>query len=56
MMTLKEFKANHDGGFYLRDADDRGKSLYGDCDNMILVDYLYNPLNGIYTVYLSGKV
>lgn len=54
-MTLKEFKAKYPGGYYLRDANDKEKSLYGDCDNMKVVDYLYNPLNGIYTVYLVDK-
>ncbi len=52
--TFKEFKQENKGGYYLYDAKDK-KSLYGNCDNMIVVDYLYQPLNGIYTVYLKEQ-
>jgi hypothetical protein len=55
-MTFKEFKAKHPGGYYLRTAEDKKRSLYGDCDNLIVDDYLYQPLNGIYTVYLIGSI
>ena len=54
-MTLKEFKAKHPGGYYLRAVEDK-RALYGDCDNLIVADYLYQPLNGIYTVYLIGSI
>lgn len=57
-MTFNEFKdllTDHNG-FYLRDARDRKKSLYGDCGNLAVADYQYNPLNGIYTVYLVGVI
>lgn len=54
-MTLKEFQAKHPGGYYLRAAEDK-RALYGDCDNLIVADYLYQPLSGIYTVYLIGNI
>ena len=62
-MTLKTFKEqNGGGGYVLRAAEDilgfakKGDSLYGDCDNLTVVDWLYQPLNGIYTVYLKEEV
>ena len=51
-MTFKEFKEKHNGGYYLYSAIDK-KALYGDCDNMTVIDWLYQPLNGLYTVYLK---
>jgi|GEM_PF-5973728 len=60
-MTFKEFKETHDGGFYSVAAQDiaglykKGSSMYGDCDDMEVSDYFYQPLNGIYTVYLTEK-
>ena len=53
--TFKEFKKEvGNAGFYVYDWETK-KSLYGNCDNEIVVDYLYQPLNGIYTVYLKTK-
>lgn len=59
-MTLRQFKAKNKGGYVLRAAEDipgfcrKGKAVYGDCDDLIVVDWLYQPLNGIYTVYLKA--
>jgi hypothetical protein len=50
-MTFKEFQKLYVGGYYLYDINK--KPLYGDCDNMIVKSHLYQPLNGIYTVYLK---
>lgn len=51
--TFKEFKKEvGNAGFYVYDWETR-KSLYGNCDNKIVVDYSYQSLNGIYTVYLK---
>lgn len=58
-MTFKEFKNQHSGGYYTYAACDvpgfarKGDSLYGNCDDMGVENYLYQPLNGIYTVYLK---
>ena len=58
-MTLKEFKAQNVGGYCLRAAEiipgfyRKGDAMYGDCDNMIVADWLYQPLNDVYTVYLK---
>jgi hypothetical protein len=53
--TFKEFKEEvGNAGFYVYDWETK-KSLYGDCDNKIVVDYLYSSLDGIYTVYLKNK-
>lgn len=59
-MTFKDFKIKNKGGYYCYAAEDipgfykKGNSIYGNCDDMEVVDYLYQPLNGIYTVYLKG--
>lgn len=59
--TFKEFKQENEGGYRKYAAEDipgfcdKGDSLFGDCDNMIVIDYLYQPLNGIYTVYLTDR-
>lgn len=60
-MTFKEFKNQHSGGYYVTAAEDiagfykKGQSIYGDCDNMTVDSWLYQPLNGIYSVRLKGK-
>ncbi|HCC34090.1 MAG TPA: hypothetical protein DEQ02_00025 [Ruminococcaceae bacterium] len=59
-MTFKKFKKEHKGGFRPIAAEDipgfykKGSSMYGDCDDMIVVSHLYQSLNGIYTVYLKN--
>lgn len=59
-MTLKTFKEKNGGGYCLRAAEDipgfykKGDAMYGDCDDMVVADWLYQPLNGIYTVYLKN--
>ena len=59
MATFKNFQEMNKGGYYLRAAEDipgfakKGQSLYGNCDDLIVVDYLYQPLNESYTVYLA---
>lgn len=60
MTTFRKFKEQNKGGYYLKAAADlksgiakKGQSLYGDCDNLIVEDWLYQPLNGIYTVFLK---
>jgi len=61
MKTFKEFKQENKGGYRLIAAEDvpgfykKGSSMYGDCDDMVVVDHLYQPLNGIYTVYLASR-
>lgn len=60
MLTFKKFQEQHKGGYYIKAAEDikgfakKGQSLYGDCDNLIVEDWLYQPLNGIYTVFLKN--
>ena len=60
MFTFKKFKTHEIGGYTLIAAEDipgfakKGDSLYGDCDDLLVVDWLYQPLNGIYTVYLAN--
>lgn len=57
--TVKDFMSTHDGGFYLVAAEDvpgfykKGDSCYGDCKDMLVVKWLYQPLNGIYTLYIK---
>lgn len=59
-MTFKLFKQVYNGGYHKCAAEDvpgfchKGDTLYGDCDDMIVVKWLYQPLNGIYTVYLKN--
>lgn len=62
-MKLKELKERQGGGGYiLRAAEDipgfakKGAPLYGNCDDLTVVNWLYQPLNGIYTVYLKEGV
>lgn len=61
-MKYGEFKKVYNGGHKLRAAEDipgfvrKGHALYGNCDDMIVVDWLYQPLNGIYTVFLKNEV
>lgn len=53
MLTLKEFKEKNGGGYTcVPENRKRFERLTGNCNDMIVVDYLYNPLNGVYTVYL----
>jgi len=60
-MTFAEFKNQHKGGYYITASEDiigfykKGQSMYGDCDAMIVDNWLYQPLNGIYTVYLASR-
>lgn len=59
-MTFKQFKERNRGGYVICAAEDipgfakKGRHLYGNCDDLIVVDYLYQPLNGIYTVFLAN--
>lgn len=59
-MTFGEFKEKHTGGFVTVAAQDipgfykKGSSMYGNCDDMEVVYWLYQPLNGCYTVYLKN--
>jgi hypothetical protein len=59
-MTFKEFKNKHAGGYYLTAAEDipgfykKGSSMYGDCNDMVVDSWLYQPLNGIYSVRLKN--
>lgn len=61
-MTLKEFKEANGGGIVKVAAEDikgfcrKGQRMYGDCDDMIVADWLYQPLNGVYTVFLKNEV
>lgn len=60
-MTFKQFKEQNEGGYCTIAAQDivgfakKEQSIYGNCDDLEVVDYLYQPLNGIYTVYLAEK-
>lgn len=57
-MNFKQFKEIYKGGYALIAAEDipgfakKGNGLYGNCDDMQVVNWRYQPLNGIYTVYL----
>lgn len=59
-MTFKEFKKEKRGGYYITAAEDvpgfykKGDSMYGNCDDMIVADWKYQPLNGIYSVTLKN--
>ena len=59
-MTFKEFKQKYNGGYYLTAAENilgfykKGQSMYGNCDDMIVDSWLYQPLNGIYSVRLKS--
>lgn len=66
MITFKRFKELNKGGYIKRAVGDVPRcgengefiwprDLYGNCDDMVVVDFLYQPLNGIYTVYLSDS-
>jgi len=60
MKTVKEFMQKNKGGYYIYAAEDisgfckKGNSCYGDCDHLTVVNWLYNPLNGIYTLYVKN--
>lgn len=62
-MTYREFKetVSNRGGFVTVAAEDipgfyrKGDHMYGDCDRMIVSEWLYQPLNGIYTVFLNEE-
>ena len=59
-MTFGAFKSTHVGGFITIAAEDipgfykKGSSMYGNCDDMEVVDWFYNPLTGVYRVYLKN--
>ena len=59
MQTFKEFKKQEMGGYIKVAAEDipgfakKGMSLYGNCDDMCVVDWEFDPSFGIYTVYLT---
>ena len=54
-MTVKEFKESHDGGFYiyLKNAKPGDAPIWGDCDEMTVDRWLYQPLNGIYSLFVK---
>ena len=58
-MTFAEFKRTHDGGIHgvatenIHGFCKKGDRIWQNCDNFIVVEVLYQPLNGIYTVYLA---
>lgn len=60
-MTYKKFRDIYKGGYELTAAVDvlgfykKGQSIYGNCDDMIVDSWLYNPLNGIYSVRLKNE-
>ena len=60
-MIFKDFKEKNKGGYYCYAVEEipgfckKNSAIYGDCDGMEVVDYLYQPLNGIYTVYLKKR-
>lgn len=57
-MTFKQFKEQNPGGYLCVAAEDipgftkKGGSLYGNCDDLIVVKQSFEPELGIYTVYL----
>jgi len=59
--TVKQFRETHEGGYYLVCSEDipgfakKGWGIYGNCDDMIVDHYLYQPLNGIYTLFIRNK-
>ena len=60
-MTFAEFKANCDGGIHAVATHDihgycqKGDRIWKNCDDFEVVEILYQPLNGIYTVYLKKQ-
>lgn len=63
-MKFKEFKDKNFGCYCLVAVENDLEngifigdrlSLLSNCDDMLVVDYLYQPLNGRYTVYLKNK-
>lgn len=60
-MTFCQFKQQEKGGYIKVAAEDipgfarKGMSLYGNCDDMIVIDWKLDPLIGIYTVYLANQ-
>lgn len=61
MITVKQFMSENKGGFYLYAAEDipgfckKGESIYGNADNMEVVGWLYQPLNGIYSLNVISR-
>lgn len=59
-MTFKEFKKLYQGGYNKLSNDEMQlypdnlfhKVLCGNCDSMTVVKWQYQPLNGVYTVFL----
>ena len=60
-MTFAEFKKAYMGGYVLVAAGDvpgfyrKGQSMYGNCDSMIVSDWLYIQPDGVYIVYLKER-
>lgn len=60
-LTFGEFKIKNVGGFILIAAEDivgfckRGMSIYGNCDDMTVVNFSYDASTEIYTVYLVNS-
>lgn len=57
-ITVKQFKSIYKGGFMIYAADDLGDVKKGDwiwknVDDLTVINWAYNPLNGIY--YLTAK-
>lgn len=58
--TFGEFKSNKQGAYILIAAEDivgfckKGCGLYGNCDSMVVVDFRYDALSEIYTVFLAN--
>lgn len=59
--TFKQFRESNKGGYMLVAGEDipgfyrKGNRMYGNCDDMFVSDFRYQPLNGIYTVYLVNN-
>lgn len=59
-VTFKQFKKQNPGGYICVAAEDipgfakKGSSLYGDCDDLVVLHYTHLAELGIYTVYLAS--
>lgn len=59
-MTFKDFKKTHLGGYNTLSSDEMQpypdnlshKVLYENCDSMTVIKWKFQPLNGVYTVFL----
>ena len=58
-ISFRTFKERYNNEYCVYAAEDvpgfyeKGDTMYGDCDDMVVDSYIYQPLTGVYTVYLK---